>query len=535
MNELKSLETAPPTAFRSLALAFGAGRMAQAGLPELLRTFHADAVYERAEGDYLFRRRGAALVRVLDLIGGLGTNLLGHNHPDVLGELRRLMDERVPFSAQASARPGLAALERSFRARLGDYRLVVTNSGTETVEAALKHAYLERRQELFWAVRGSFHGKTLGSIQLTYGHCDPFRGLGPRVRFLNPWEPSSWGDCEAEAESVSGAVIEPILGEGGIVPLPADFLGWLSGVCRKSGIPLIADEIQTGMGRTGTFLACQKLGLDPDYVCLSKALGGGITKIGALLIKEKRFLESFSLLHTSTFAGDEISCRIACRVLEILERDAIPARCEAAGAYLLERLSHLRRAYPDQIRDVRGRGLLVGVELGDASPGGSKTLHAIAQHGLLGNIAATYFLNMHDIRAAPSLSNPATLRVEPSAYVELSDLNRFAEALEMFCQALRAEDVPHVLGHLVGRPRARQAAPPSYKRLNREKPETTRRVAFIAHAIDAQDLLSWDPSLASFDAPALDEFVARRRSFSAPSPTTSCTCARRSGRACTFP
>jgi acetylornithine/succinyldiaminopimelate/putrescine aminotransferase/predicted amino acid dehydrogenase len=502
--------------FRPLVLASAANGPAQPGLAELLRTFHADAVYERAEGDYLYRRDGAALVKVLDLIGGFGTNLLGHNHPDVLDELRRLLDEKVPFSAQVSSRAGQAQLESSLRERLGAYRLVVTNSGAETIEAALKHAYLERRQETFWAVRGSFHGKTLGSIQLTYGHCEPFKTFGPRVRFLDPWEPSTWSDCESEAENISGAVIEPILGEGGIVPLPMEFLEWLSGVCRASGIPLIVDEIQTGLGRTGAFLASQKLGLDPDYICLSKALGGAVTKIGALLIKEKRFIESFSLLHTSTFAGDDLSCLIACRVLEIIERDRVPARCEAAGEYLLEKLSVLQKAYPEQLRDVRGQGLLIGVELGDASLGGSKILRAIAHHDLLGNIASSYFLNVHNIRVAPSLSNPATLRIEPSAYVELSDLNRFAEALEMFCRALRVEDVPHVVGHLVGRPSATQTAPPCYKRLNREKPETTRRVAFVAHAIDAEDLLAWDPSLASFDVDALDDLVMKATQFLGP-------------------
>ncbi|HEX8772896.1 MAG TPA: aminotransferase class III-fold pyridoxal phosphate-dependent enzyme [Pyrinomonadaceae bacterium] len=518
MNTAKSRNPQSPTLFRPLALASKTSGAAQPGLHDLLRTFHADAVYERAEGDYLFRRKGETLTPVLDLIGGFGTNLLGHNHPDVLDELRRLIDARVPFSAQVSLRPGQMELERLLRARLGDYRLIVTNSGAETIEAALKHAFLERRQDTFWAVRGSFHGKTLGSIQLTYGHCEPFKTFGPRVRFLNPWDASSWDECEAEAAQVSGAVIEPILGEGGIVPLPSEFVEWLGGVCRKSGIPLIVDEIQTGLGRTGTFLASEKLGLEPDYICLSKALGGGVTKIGALLIKGKRFIEGFSLMHTSTFAGDEISCRIACRVLEILERDAVPERAAAAGSYLLEKLAALQKAYPAQIRDIRGEGLLVGVELGDASLGGSKILRAIAQHDLLGNIASSYFLNVHDIRIAPSLSNPATLRIEPSAYIELSDLRRFKQALEMFCQALSVEDVPHVVGHLVGRPRATKtaAAPPRYRRLNREQPETTRRVAFVVHAIDAEDLLDWDPSLASFDVAALDDLVMKATQFLGP-------------------
>ena len=504
--------SASPTVF---APAFSNGN-ATRGLSELLKTFRADAVYERAEGDYLFQRRNSELVKVFDLIGGYGTNLLGHNHPDVLEEMRRLIDEKVPFSAQVSSRPGLAELERMLRAKLGAYRLIVTNTGTETIEAALKHAYLARQKEMFWAVRGSFHGKTLGSIQVTYGHCQPFKGFGPKVRFLDPWAPSSWQACESEVENISAAVIEPILGEGGIVGLPPDFLKWLSEVCRKAEVPLIVDEIQTGLGRTGAFLASHELGLDPDYICLSKTLGGGVAKIGALLIKEKLFIEAFSLLHTSTFAGDEMSCRIACRVLEILERDAIPARCKATGDYLLERLRQLRGAYPDQLRDVRGRGLLIGVELGDASLGGSKVLRAIAEHELLGNIASSYFLNVHDIRIAPSLSNPATLRVEPSAYVELSDLNRFIDALEMFCQALRLEDVPHLVGHLVGRTCATQTKPPYYKRINREKPETTRRVAFIVHAIDAEHLSAWDPSLAPLDVAALDDLITKATQFLGP-------------------
>ena len=242
----KTKSAALPTMFRSVAPTFGDGNGGQHGLADLLRTFRADAEYERAEGDYLWQRRGSTLVKVLDLIGGFGTNLLGHNHPDVVQELRRLLDEKVPFSAQVSSRPGAAELERLLRAKLGAYRLIVTNSGAETIEAALKHAYLERRGDKFWAVCGSFHGKTLGSIQLTYGHHQPFKELGPRVRFLDPWDVSSWEDCESEVDSVSGAIIEPILGEGGIVPLPTDFLDWLSDLCRRSGVPLIVDEIQTG-------------------------------------------------------------------------------------------------------------------------------------------------------------------------------------------------------------------------------------------------------------------------------------------------
>lgn len=488
----------------------------RAGLQDFLRALDLDAVYERAEGDYLFQRRGSTLIPVLDLIGGFGTTLLGHNHPGILDEWRRLMEEKAPFSSQVSSGLAAAKLESLLRSRVGVYRQVLTNSGSETVEAALKHAYLERRQPTFWAVRGAFHGVTLGALQLTDAHRETFQCLGPQVRVLDPWDRSSWEKYGREVETVSGAIIEPILGEGGIVPLPAEFLRWLAGVCRTSGIPLIADEIQTGMGRSGTFLACQKLGLDPDYICLSKALGGGVAKIGALLIKEERYIESFSLLHASTFAGDEISSRIACRVMEIIDRDGIPDRCQKLGDYLLARLLRLQKEYPDQIADVRGQGLLIGIQLAEPPIQNSNFLRAVAEHDLLGGLASSYLLSRHDIRVAPSLNNPSTLRIEPSAYVAVSDLNRFVDALQMFLEAVRHEDVPHLIGHLIGRPRPPTNSQPLRPCLNREKPSTVHRVAFIAHAIDARDVASWDPSLTAFDADQLSGLTQKAAQFLGP-------------------
>src|SRR5215475_12549067 len=129
-----------------------------------------DVAYERAAGDYLFQRHGATLEPVLDLIGGFGTTLLGHNHPELIEEARRLLADGVPFSAQASSQASAARLEDLLQSKVGDYRLVLTNSGTETVEAALKHAYLERPRRALWAVHNAFHGTTLAAIQLTEVH-----------------------------------------------------------------------------------------------------------------------------------------------------------------------------------------------------------------------------------------------------------------------------------------------------------------------------------------------------------------------------
>src|SRR5688572_3944841 len=243
-----------------------------------------DAIYERASGDRLWRRRDGDLVEVLDLAGGFGANLFGHYHPDLLAEYQSLLSRQVPVLAQGSLRTGATRLAQALRDRLGDYIVIFTNSGTETVEAAIKHSTLEVGRPLFWAVHGAFHGKTVGAIQLTERYCGPYAAFGPKVRFLDPEDPADWKAAEAEADQVCAAFVEPIAGEGGIRPLLRPFMDWLWQTSRKHRFPFIADEIQSGMGRTGTFLAIERYGIQPDYICLSKALSGGLTKIGALMI-----------------------------------------------------------------------------------------------------------------------------------------------------------------------------------------------------------------------------------------------------------
>jgi 5-hydroxydodecatetraenal 1-aminotransferase len=217
--------------------------------------------------------------------------------------------------------------------------------------------------------------------------------------------------------------------------LPDEFVQWISPLCHRAGVPIVVDEIQSGMGRTGTFLACQQMGLEPDYLCLSKSLGGGLAKIGALLVKRQRFVEEFSIKHTSTFAEDDFSCDIAYKALELLERDRLPKRCAALGRFLADQLEELRSIYPDKIREVRSHGLMIGFELQDHSD--SYTLGALSQQGYLGYFAAAFLLNEHDIRVVPTLSDPCTLRIEPSAYISEHDLTRFVHAAEDLCESLR--------------------------------------------------------------------------------------------------
>jgi acetylornithine/succinyldiaminopimelate/putrescine aminotransferase/predicted amino acid dehydrogenase len=467
-------------------------------MARMLHSLSLDAVYERAEGDYMWQRRGEHLVKVLDLVGGFGVNLLGHYHPELVAEDIRLLQERVPLMAQGSCRRGATFLAKALCERTGDYVVIFTNTGTETVEAAIKHLTLERPEKrLLCAIRGAFHGKTTGSIQLTHSYRDPYAHLGPEVRFLDMDDPADWSAAESRIEEIAAIFIEPILGEGGVKPLPPAFVDWLKRIQNETDIPIVADEIQTGFYRTGSFLACQDLGLDPDYICLSKVLGGGLAKIGALLIKRERFIDEFSFKHSSTFAEDDRGCYLALKAIEITEREQLGQRARETGSYLLGRLQELRDRFPDLIKDVRGRGLMLGLELQDISESPSNALRMLSQQEYLGYLAAAYLLNVHCIRVGPTLSQRFTLRVQPSAYIPRNEIDRFVDALNTFCEALRAADVAHLTSYQVGCQPGPIVDFSGSRASRREVPHTPKRVAFIGHLLQPEHAILWDPSLVS--------------------------------------
>ena len=487
----------------------------------MLASVRLDAAFERAEGDYLWMERDGQLVKVLDLVGGYGANLFGHHHPDLVAEARRLLDRQVPILAQSSIRTGAARLAEALCRRLGDYVVIFTNTGTETTEAAIKHLHLERQRPVLWAVTGGFHGKTTGAAQLTWSQYRTYAGLGSEVRFIDPEDPEDWERARTEAvstDSVAGAFVEPIQGEGGVRPLPVAFVDWLRATCRLLGIPIVVDEIQSGFGRTGTFLASESIGLEPDYLCLSKALGGGLSKIGALLIKRHRFQEEFAVSHTSTFAEDDWSTGLAMKALEILDRDHLAERCAERGRELLSDLQALQARFPGEIKEVRGRGLMVGVELADQAGSSSATLRSISDHGYLGWLAAAFLFNVHDIRVAPTISQPFTLRIEPSAYISAADLRRFVDALELVCAALKAADAGHLTGFMVGRavaPIVDRAARP----VRHDVPRTPHRVAFLGYFSTPEQLGQMDPSLAAFTREELNAIIERTSLVVGPSIT----------------
>ncbi|MEX2287411.1 MAG: aminotransferase class III-fold pyridoxal phosphate-dependent enzyme [Planctomycetaceae bacterium] len=497
---------------RRVSLPRGSSRHKPA-LLGLLRSLGLDVAYHRAAGNCVYYRddRGDE-IEVLDLVAGYGTLLLGHAHPQLVAEAMQFLSGGRPNHVQGSVRSLAARLadELSARAERDDC-VVFANSGAEAVEAAMKHAMLETGGRTFLALEGGFHGKTLGAVQLTATPSmrEPFAIPGLKVIRISPRDIDRLEADFQRADDLAGLLFEPILGEGGVRPLDPAFIGRVAELCADRDIPLIADECQTGLGRTGSFLASSALGVRPDYMILSKALGGGLAKISAVLIDRRRYQPAFDLLHTSTFADDDFSCAIALKTLELLDSRRIDA-CREKGARLLERLRLLQCKYPGAVAEVRGRGLMLGIELQPHPDSPSFLFRALTARELLGPLVAGYLLKRHRVRVAPTLSDPLTLRVQPSALISDDHLDRFVDALDETCARLARNDVRGLTAHLSDRTEVRGVAAygglltrQSYvefrpRRPNRRHDSVPRRsIAWLFHLIDADDLPSFEPEFAS--------------------------------------
>lgn len=312
----------------------------------------------RGEGAFIFDRDGR---RYIDFFCGHGSSLFGHTHPVLVDALKRAANN--PWSTGA----GLGENARdeaseAFMKVLPGFRVYWGNSGAEAIEAALKISALNNPQRTrFIALRRSFHGRTAGALSLTFNpkYREPFSNLLFSAEHFKAEEVPGAVD-----ERTSAVFIEPVQGEGGVHPLPKDIGEAITRKCRDTGALLVADEIQTGFGRCGSFLACQDLGIDPDIVCLSKGVAGGLP-VGVTLWREK--LNDF-LPHSqgSTAGGNPLVCAVALAALDLLEKEDYPSRAAAKGAFFRRLLGEIDSP---QIVEVRAMGLLAGVEIrGRATP-----------------------------------------------------------------------------------------------------------------------------------------------------------------------
>jgi acetylornithine/succinyldiaminopimelate/putrescine aminotransferase/predicted amino acid dehydrogenase len=488
-------------------------------LCQLLDLLRIGVVFERAQGDYLYHQRDGEEIRVLDLVGGYGSLLLGHHHPELVAEAQRLLTAGRPIHSQGSRHELAGRLARELSRRAGgDYRVVFANSGAEAVEAAMKHAMLETGSRTFITLEKGFHGKTLGAVQLTANqdYREPFEIPGLTVYRVRANDITHLEQTFSRVSHLAGFVFEPIQGEGGVQPIDAAFAQRAAALCAARNAPLIADEIQTGMGRTGRFLACEALGVSPDYVALSKALGGGLAKISATLIRRERHIDKFDVLHTSTYAEDDYSSAIALKTLELLD-DAALDECRRKAGRLTRGLRQLMAAYPEVIVDVRGRGLMIGVEFRRMLDNPSFMLRLLTNQDDLVFVIVGYLFNVHRIRVAPTLSDPQTIRLEPSLLIADSEIDRVLSALDDVCGKLRARDVIGLTRYFIeGSDRntlTRVASDAKYviyeepAYWKRELDPPAIRVAWLFHLMNADDLITLEPGAAQLAAPDRERYL----------------------------
>jgi predicted acetylornithine/succinylornithine family transaminase len=349
----------------------------------------------------------------VDLLGGIAVNALGVAHPRLSAVLRESAD--LPWhTSNLLFHPYQGRLAERLCRLSGLRRAFFTNSGTEAVEAALKAARAigvarnARKHEIV-AVNGSFHGRTFGSLSVTSkeSYRAPFGPGLPGVRFIDLNDVSAIE--KAVGPATCAVILEPIQGESGVREATAEFAAAARAACDAHGALLILDEIQCGLGRTGAMFAFTSLGVTPDLVTLAKPLAGGLP-LGALLAGEKAEGALQAGAHGTTFGGGPLACRMALAFLDVVEEEGLCGRARRVGALLRQRLDALRAARPDAILDVRGRGLMVGID----TPHDSRPLvEALLERGFLVGSAG-----------------PKTLRLLPPLVIQESDVNLFCDALE---------------------------------------------------------------------------------------------------------
>jgi len=393
------------------------------------------------------------------------------------------------------------------------------------------------RAPYFLSLRRAFHGKTTGSVQLTYNedYRKAFSRIAIEVLFIEPgyseeldnaidktvisyyWpEVNSQGNiylAEKKYVNVTAMFIEPLQGEGGIHVIQPEFLAYCREICTKHNIPLIFDEIQCGMGRAGTFLFSEHSGVIADYYLLSKSLGGGLSKIAAMMVKDTLYVNEFGLIHSSTFCEDEYSSGIALEALRLLQDDPdILVNCREKGDFLKSGLLKLKDEFPDVIKDVRGVGLMLGIELNSLSNFKSNALSMLSDQGLLSYTIAGYMLNEHCIRIAPTMSQNATIRLEPSAFISDAECERLLKAFHRVCEIIHKQNVYELTKYIAGL--ATPGSTHEIKDYHQEfipyiKPKNARKVAFIVHIIQPQHLSLFDEGFTPFSREQCVEYIDR--------------------------
>ncbi len=355
----------------------------------------------------------------IDCLGGFGIFNVGHRHPKVIAAVEAQL-ARQPLHSQDLLDPLRAMLSKTL-SMLTPPNLQYTffcNSGTETVEAALKlaRAYNPQKQTIIAATKG-FHGKSFGSLSVSAKgeFRRPFGALLPGIEHFPFNDLDALHDkferLKMVGEDVGAVLLEPIQGEGGVNIPDANYLRGVRALCNEFGALLILDEVQTGMGRTGKMFCFEHYGVAPDILCLAKAFGGGVMPAGAVIGSREVFSRLFDnpFLHTTTFGGNPLACAAALATINVLIEERLPQRAARLGTRMLDGLRKASAPYPEIVVEARGKGLLIALEFND-DKSGFEFAKRLLDRGVL--VSGT-LVNARVIRIEP----PLTITEEQADYV----------------------------------------------------------------------------------------------------------------------
>jgi len=367
----------------------------------------------RAQGSTIWDANGKAY---LDFAGGYGVFTLGHSHPRVIAAVKQQMDA-MSLSGKTMFNVLLGrAAKRLAELTPGDLQISFwCNSGTEAVEGAIKLARAATGRAKIVGTDDAYHGKTLGALSVSGRESfqETFRPLLADVSHVAYGEVSGLAEALADAAAF---IVEPVQGEGGVNVPPEGYLRAVREICNRTGALLIADEVQTGFGRCGYAFACERDDVVPDVMTLAKGVSGGIIPVGAYIARSDVWNRAYAkapLIHTSTFGGSEIACAAALAAMDVFVDEQLPANARARGAQLLLGCREIARDFPELIREARGLGLLVGVELTNEGYGGW-----IIPEMLKAGVTAAWTLNQQRV-----------IRLEPPLVVTEQEIERALAAL----------------------------------------------------------------------------------------------------------
>ncbi|NLT46797.1 MAG: putrescine aminotransferase [Clostridiales bacterium] len=370
----------------------------------------------------------------IDCLGGFGIYTCGHRNPEIVKYVKAQLDKYALHSQE------LVDPLRGYLAKLvsmitpGDLQYCFfTNGGAEAVEMALKLARLATGGRYYISTVGAFHGKSYGAISMggKAAYREDYLPMIQQVQHVK------YGDADAMetaienlitvGEKVAGVILEPIQGEAGVIIPPEGYLKKVREICDKYGIAMIADEIQTGMGRTGTMWRCEYEGITPDIMTFGKAFGGGVMPITGIIARPNMWVEKLIenpwILGSPTFGGNPLACSAAIATIAYMLENDMPKQCKEKGDYFMEKLNALMAKYPTVLKDVRGAGLLICMEFPAAEVGYAVVKGLFDRH----------------VMTAGTLVNAKTVRIEPPGVIQYETIDIVLQKLEEAIVDVKAE------------------------------------------------------------------------------------------------